>query len=62
MLSMAKKKKEKARRKKKYYILISRKDNFQYGVFPYSKEGLNHARSYLNKITTKPELYRIKSK
>lgn len=49
-------------KKKKYYILISKKDNFQYGVFPYSKEGLLHAKSYLNKITTKPELYTIKSK
>jgi hypothetical protein len=62
---MAKKRKikqQKSVKRKKYYILISKKDNFQYGVFPYSKEGLNHARSYLNKITTKPELYKIKSK
>lgn len=59
---MAKKKKQKSTRKKKYYLLVSKKDNFQYGVFPYSKEGLNSARSYLNKITTKPELYKIKSK
>jgi len=49
-------------KKKKYYLLISKKDNFQYGVFPYSKEGLLHAKNYLNKITTKPELYTIKSK
>lgn len=54
------KKKQKSPKKKKYYILISKKDNFQYGVFPYSKEGLNHAKNYLNKITTKPELYKIK--
>jgi hypothetical protein len=54
------KKKPIAKKKKKYYLLISKKDNFQYGVFPYSKEGLNNARSYLNKITTKPELYTIK--
>lgn len=62
---MAKKRKikqQKTTKKKKYYILISKKDNFQYGVFPYSKEGLNHARNYLSKITTKPELYKIKSK
>jgi len=59
------KKKQKTKvkaKKKKYYLLISKKDNFQYGVFPYSKEGLSNARSYLNKITTKPELYTIKSK
>ena len=49
-------------KKKKYYLLISKKDNFQYGVFPYSKEGLLHAKNYLNKMTTKPELYTIKSK
>lgn len=54
------KKKPTTKKKKKYYLLISKKDNFQYGVFPYSKEGLNNARSYLNKITTKPELYTIK--
>lgn len=56
------KKKQKITKKKKYYLLISKKDNFQYGVFPYSKEGLNNARKYLTKITTKPELYKIKSK
>jgi|GEM_PF-1659732 hypothetical protein len=49
-------------KKKKYYILISKKDNFQYGVFPYSKDGLTNAKNYLNKITTKPELYSIKPK
>lgn len=49
-------------KKKKYYILVSKKDKFQYGVFPYSKEGLANARKYLNKITTKPELYKIKAK
>lgn len=62
---MAKKRKIKQQRttkKKKYYILISKKDNFQYGVFPYSKEGLTNARNYLGKITTRPELYKIKSK
>jgi hypothetical protein len=59
---MSKKKKQKIQKKKKYYLLISKKDNFQYGVFPYSKEGLQNARSYLGKITTKPELYTIKSR
>jgi hypothetical protein len=59
---MAKAKKIKSTKKKKYYLLISKKDNFQYGVFPYSKDGLEKARSYLKKITTKPELYSIKSK
>jgi len=59
---MAKNKKQKTIKRKKYYLLVSKKDNFQYGVFPYSKEGLNNARSYLKKITTKPELYKIKSK
>lgn len=49
-------------KKKKYYLLVSKKDNFQYGVFPYSKDGLEKAKLYLNKITTKPELYKIKSK
>lgn len=56
------KNKPQQRKKKKYYLIISKKDNFQYGVFPYSKEGLNNAKNYLSKITTKPELYRIKSK
>ena len=57
------KKKQKAKtKKKKYYILLSKKDKFQYGVFPYSKDGLEKARKYLNKITTRPELYRIKPK
>jgi hypothetical protein len=55
-------KKKHTTKKKKYYLLLSKKDNFQYGVFPYSKEGLVRARNYLNKITTKPELYTIKSK
>lgn len=49
-------------KKKKYYLILSKKDKFQYGVFPYTKEGLTSARSYLNKITTKPELYVIKPK
>ena len=62
MAKKSKIKQQKSTKRKKYYILISKKDNFQYGVFPYSKEGLNHARNYLNKITTKPELYKIKSK
>lgn len=60
---MSKSKKIKtATKKKKYYLLVSKKDNFQYGVFPYSKDGLEKAKIYLNKITTKPELYKIKSK
>jgi len=49
-------------KKKKYYLILSKKDKFQYGVFPYTKEGLSSAKSYLNKITTKPELYMIKPK
>ena len=49
-------------KKKKYYLILSKKDKFQYGVFPYTKEGLTLARSYLSKITTKPELYVIKPK
>jgi hypothetical protein len=57
-----KKRKIKSPKKKKYYLLISKKDNFQYGVFPHTKEGLIHAKNYLTKITTKPELYSIKSK
>lgn len=36
-------------KKKKYYILLSKKDKFQYGVFPYSKDGLENARKYLKK-------------
>jgi len=59
---MAKNKKQKVLKKKKYYLLISKKDNFQYGVFPYSKEGLAKAKNYLQKITTKPELYKIRSR
>jgi len=49
-------------KKKKYYIILSKKDRFQYGVFPYSKDGLKKAKEYLVKITTKPQLYTIKSK
>ena len=49
-------------KKKKYYLILSKKDRFQYGVFPYSKDGLEKAREYLQKITTKPELYKIKAK
>ena len=52
----------KGKKRKKYYIILSKKEKFQYGVFPYSKEGLQKARVYLNKITTKPELYTIKSR
>lgn len=59
---MANAKKTKTTKKKKYYLLVSKKDNFQYGVFPYSKEGLEKAKLYLTKITTKPELYKIKSR
>ena len=59
---MAKNKQKILKKKKKYYLIVSKKDNFQYGVFPHSKEGLTNARSYLKKITTKPELYKIKSK
>lgn len=55
-------KKQKINKKKKYYLLISKKDNFQHGAFPYSKEGLSHAKDYLSKITKQPDLYKIKSK
>lgn len=62
MIKKKQKNKSARLKKKKYYLLISKKDNFQYGVFPYSKEGLVNAKNYLNKITTKPELYTIKSR
>lgn len=57
-----KKIKIRSHKKKKYYIILSKRDKFQYGVFPYSKDGLEKARAYLDKITTKPELYTIKPK
>ena len=62
MKKVKKNKNQNKTKKKKYYLILSKKDRFQYGVFPYSKDGLEKARAYLEKITTKPELYTIKPK
>jgi hypothetical protein len=49
-------------KKKKYYGVYS-KDNFLYGVFPFSKEGYVSAKNYINKLNPKTKKsYFIKEK
>jgi hypothetical protein len=54
------KKSLKKKKKIKYYALISKTDNFLYGVFEPSKVGLEKAKEYLSKIDPKDKYYRIK--
>jgi len=49
-------------KKKKYYGVYS-KDNFLYGVFPFSKEGYNSAKKYANNLSPKnKKMYFVKEK
>lgn len=50
-------------KKHKFYGIYSKNDNFLYGVFPFSTEGLKNAQKYIqSKLKTKNNLYYIKKK
>jgi hypothetical protein len=44
------KKKGRPIKKPKAYLIISKRDNFLFGAFPYTSEGLSKAKAYLIKI------------
>jgi len=46
--------------KHKYYAIFSKNDNFLYGVFPPSKEGLSKAKAHILKIDPSNKNYKIK--
>jgi hypothetical protein len=51
---------QKKNKKLKYYALINKNDNFLYGVFEPSKNGLEKAKEYLAKIDSTNKYYKIK--
>ena len=48
--------------KQKYYAILSKKDNYLHGVFPFSKEGYKQAQIYINKDIKNKNLFYIKKK
>lgn len=49
-------------KRKKYYGVYS-KDNFLYGVFPFSKDGYTSAKNYAHQLNPKnKKLYFVKEK
>lgn len=53
-------KKQQKKKKLKYYALVSKNDNFLYGVFEPSERGLEKAKEYLLKIDSTNKYYKIK--
>ena len=53
-------KKRSKRIKNKYYAIFSKSDNFLYGVFPASKDGLSEAKAHILKIDPSNKNYKIK--
>jgi len=49
---------KKRKRKKKYYLVLSESNNYRYGAFPYTEEGLKMAKMYIKKM--EPEKLYIK--
>jgi hypothetical protein len=47
--------------KNKHYAILSKKDNFLYGAFDGTKEGLKLAKKYLKKINNN-KIYYIKKR
>ena len=46
----------------KFYMVISKKNNYTYGAFPYSKEGKQAARDYIEEKSNKNLQLKIKIK
>ena len=54
-----KKKNKQKKQKNKYYAIFSKTDNFLYGVFPSSQDGLFKAKEYLIKLDPSNKNYKI---
>jgi hypothetical protein len=48
--------------KQKYYAILSKKDNFLHGAFPFSKEGYEQAKLFIDKKSEKNKEFYIKKK
>ena len=48
--------------KQKYYAILSKKDNFLHGVFPFTKEGYKQAKSFIAEKGKKNKEFCIKKK
>lgn len=48
------------KKKNKCYAVFSKKDKFLYGAFPLSQDGKLRAEKYLEKISSKNNIYYIK--
>jgi hypothetical protein len=48
--------------KQKYYAVLSKKDNYLHGVFPFSKEGYKQAQLYIDKNIKNKKSFYIKKK
>lgn len=57
---IAKKNNKQKKLKHRYYAIFSKNDNFLYGVFPPSKDGLSKARAHILKIDPLNKNYKIK--
>lgn len=51
---------KKKKLKHKYYAIFSKNDNFLYGVFPPSEDGLSKAKAHILKIDPYNKNYKIK--
>lgn len=40
-------------KREKFYMVISKKNNYTYGAFPYTKEGRKAAKDYIEKKENK---------
>jgi len=49
-------------KREKYYLVISKKNNYTYGAFPYTKEGKQAARDYVQERSNKNLQLKIKIK
>lgn len=51
-----------AKNKQKYYAILSKKDNYLHGVFPFSREGYKQAKLFLDKKVKNKKSFYIKKK
>jgi len=49
-------------KREKYYMVVSKKNNYTYGAFPYTKEGKQAARNYIQEKSNKNLKLKIKIK
>ena len=49
-------------KREKFYMVISKKNNYTYGAFPYSKEGKQAARDYIEEKSNNNLQLKIKIK